>query len=102
MAEFARVLRPGGNLVISDAHHEIVIRGSVPHALGPNNEPGLAPSYRHTPGDFIRAGAVLSVNLRGSSLPFTSLHSSGMDTVPPGTGRALNGPAMVFPCPFCR
>lgn len=26
MAEFARVLRPGGHLVISDAHHELVFR----------------------------------------------------------------------------
>jgi ubiquinone/menaquinone biosynthesis C-methylase UbiE len=55
MAEFARVLRPGGHLVISDAHHEIVFRGSVPQALGPNNEPGLVATYRHTAGDFLRA-----------------------------------------------
>src|SRR5262249_19601458 len=48
---------------------------------------------------FIRAGALFSVNFLGSSLPFTSLQRSGMDTVPPGTGRALNAPAMVFPCP---
>jgi SAM-dependent methyltransferase len=33
MAEFARVLRPGGSLVLSDAHHEIVLRG-VRSALG--------------------------------------------------------------------
>jgi SAM-dependent methyltransferase len=39
MAEFTRVLRPGGHLVISDAHHEIVFRGSVPHALGPTTNP---------------------------------------------------------------
>ena len=29
LAEFARVLRPGGDLVISDVHHELVTRGSV-------------------------------------------------------------------------
>src|SRR5205823_2951185 len=48
----------------------------------------------------IRAGAVLSVNFAGSSLPFTSLHLSGTETVAPGTGRALNGPAIVLPWPF--
>jgi ubiquinone/menaquinone biosynthesis C-methylase UbiE len=55
MAEFARVLRPGGHLVIADAHHELVLRGSVPHAAGPDGEPGLAPAHRHTPGDYLRA-----------------------------------------------
>jgi hypothetical protein len=28
-AEFARVLRPGGDLVISDVHHDLVTRGSA-------------------------------------------------------------------------
>src|SRR6266536_6517346 len=69
MAEFARVLRPGGHLVISDAHHEIVIRGSVPHALGPNNEPGLAASYRHTAGDFLRAALPAGLQVRRCEEP---------------------------------
>jgi SAM-dependent methyltransferase len=70
MAEFARVLRPGGRLVISDAHHEIVVRGSVPHALGPNNEPGLAASYRHTPGDFLRAALPAGLQVRRCEEPY--------------------------------
>jgi SAM-dependent methyltransferase len=41
IAEFARVLRPGGHLVISDTHHEQILRGSVVKALGPTGEPGL-------------------------------------------------------------
>jgi len=73
MAEFARVLRPGGHLVISDAHHEIVLRGSVPHALGPNNEPGLAPSYRHTAGDFIRAALPAGLQVRRCEEPSRSV-----------------------------
>jgi ubiquinone/menaquinone biosynthesis C-methylase UbiE len=32
MAEFARVLRPGGHLVMSEAHHELILRGSVVRA----------------------------------------------------------------------
>jgi hypothetical protein len=69
MAEFARVLRPGGHLVISDAHHEFVIRGSVPHALGPNNEPGLTPSFRHIPGDYIRAALLSGLQVRRCEEP---------------------------------
>lgn len=74
MAEFARVLRPGGDLVISDAHHEIAIRGSVPHALGPNDEPGLTPVYRHTPGDFIRASLSAGLRVRRCEEPGRSDH----------------------------
>jgi ubiquinone/menaquinone biosynthesis C-methylase UbiE len=55
IAEFARVLRTGGHLVISDAHHELVFRGSVVKALTSIGEPGLVATYRHTTGDFLRA-----------------------------------------------
>jgi SAM-dependent methyltransferase len=55
LRELARVLRPGGHLLLSDAHHEIVLRGSIVKALGPSGEPGLVATYRHTPGDFLRA-----------------------------------------------
>ena len=55
MAEFARVLRPGGHLVISDAHHELVFRGSVVKAMTADGEPGLVATYRHTTGDYLRA-----------------------------------------------
>jgi SAM-dependent methyltransferase len=74
LAEFARVLRPGGHLAISDAHHEIVIRGSVPHALGPNDEPGLVASYRHTAGDFIRAALPAGLQIRRCEEPRGSEH----------------------------
>ena len=55
IAEFARVLRPGGHLVISDAHHELVVRGSVVKALTEDGGPGLVATYRHATGDFLRA-----------------------------------------------
>jgi ubiquinone/menaquinone biosynthesis C-methylase UbiE len=55
LAELARVLRPGGHLVISDVHHELVLRGSVVHSVGPGGEPGVTPTYRHTAGDYLRA-----------------------------------------------
>jgi SAM-dependent methyltransferase len=79
MAEFARVLRPGGHLAISDAHHELVLRGSVPHALGPDNEPGLVASYRHTPGDYLRAALPAGLQVRRCEEP----GGSGHDQPPP-------------------
>ena len=54
LAEFARVLRPGGDLVISDVHHELVTRGSVMTARGPAGEPLIAPTFRHQLGDYLR------------------------------------------------
>ncbi|NAZ81806.1 methyltransferase domain-containing protein [Kineococcus sp. R8] len=53
--EFARVLRPGGHLVVSDVHHELIFRGSVVAAPGPGGGPGLVPTYRHSLGEFLRA-----------------------------------------------
>jgi ubiquinone/menaquinone biosynthesis C-methylase UbiE len=55
LAEFARVLRPGGDLVISDVHHELITRGSVMTTRGPAGEPRIAPTYRHQLGDYLRA-----------------------------------------------
>jgi SAM-dependent methyltransferase len=55
LAEFARVLRPGGDLVISDIHHELLTRGSAMTTRGPAGEPRIAPSYRHQLGDYLRA-----------------------------------------------
>jgi SAM-dependent methyltransferase len=69
MAEFARVLRPGGHLVISDAHHELVLRGSVVRALGPAGEPGLVATYRHTAVDFLRAALPAGLQVRRCEEP---------------------------------
>jgi SAM-dependent methyltransferase len=64
MAEFARVLRPGGDLLISDMHAEQVFRGSVVAALGPGGEPGLVATYRHQPGDYLRAALAVGLRVR--------------------------------------
>jgi SAM-dependent methyltransferase len=69
MAEFARVLRPGGHLAVSDVHHEITIRGSVPQALGPDDQPGLVASYRHSPGDYLRAALPAGLQVRRCEEP---------------------------------
>src|SRR5262245_13484629 len=55
VAEFARVLRSDGDLVISDCHHELKTRGSAMTTRGPAGEPRIAPTYRHQLGDYLRA-----------------------------------------------
>ena len=69
MAEFARVLRPGGTLVVSDVHHELVFRGSVVKAIGPSGEPGLVATFLHTPGDYLRAALAVGLDVRRCEEP---------------------------------
>jgi SAM-dependent methyltransferase len=69
MAEFARVLRPGGDLVISDVHHELVTRGSVIKARGPGGEPCIAATYRHQLGDYLRAALSLGLQVKRCEEP---------------------------------
>jgi SAM-dependent methyltransferase len=55
LAEFARVLRPGGHLVIADMHPEGIARGSVPTVRDADGRPGRLVAYRHLVGDYLRA-----------------------------------------------
>jgi SAM-dependent methyltransferase len=82
LAEFARVLRPGGDLVISDIHHEYVTRGSVIKGRGPAGEPWIAATYRHKFGDYLRAALSLGLQVRRCEEP-----------VAVGTGAPLPVPA---------
>jgi SAM-dependent methyltransferase len=69
MAEFARVVRPGGHVVITDLHHELVFRGSVAKAFGPNGEPGVVTNHLHTVGDFVRAALGAGLQVRRCEEP---------------------------------
>jgi SAM-dependent methyltransferase len=69
MAEFARVLRSGGHLVVSDVHRDLVALGSVVHSPGPAGEPGLAPTYRHSTGDYLRAALPVGLRVRRCEEP---------------------------------
>ena len=69
LAEFARVLRPAGDLVISDIHHEHVARGSVIKARGPAGEPCIAATYRHQLGDYLRTALNLGLQVRRCEEP---------------------------------
>ncbi len=69
LAEFARVLRCGGDLVNSDLHHELVTRGSVIAARGPAGEPCIVATYRHQLGDYLRAALSLGLQVRRCEEP---------------------------------
>jgi SAM-dependent methyltransferase len=82
LAEFARVLRPGGDLVISDIHHELVTRGSVITARGPAGEPCIAETYRHQLGDYLWSALSLGLQVKRCEEPTATR-----------TGGPLPGPA---------
>jgi SAM-dependent methyltransferase len=81
LAEFARVLRPGGDLVISDVHHQLVTRGSVITVRGPAGEPGIAATYRHQLGDYLRAALSAGLQVRRCEEP-TATGTGGPLPVP--------------------
>ncbi|MDJ1136023.1 class I SAM-dependent methyltransferase [Streptomyces iconiensis] len=55
LAEFARVLQPGGQLVLTDVHPERVARCMIPTVRRPDGSPGRPASYVHRTGDYLRA-----------------------------------------------
>ena len=69
LAEFARVLRAGGDLIISDVHHELITRGSVMSARGPAGERCIAATYRHQLGDYLRPALRLGLQVKRCEEP---------------------------------
>jgi SAM-dependent methyltransferase len=69
LAEFARVLRPGGHLVLADVHPERVALGSVPPVRGAGGRPGRLSSHRHPIGDYLRAALAAGLEVRRCEEP---------------------------------
>jgi SAM-dependent methyltransferase len=69
LAEFARVLRPGGHVVISDVHHDLIRLGSVPRVRTGSGEPGLLPAYLHLASDYLGAALAAGLQLRRCEEP---------------------------------
>lgn len=69
MAEFARVLRPGGHLVVSDLHHDSVRRGSIPPVRGADGRPGRVVTHGHRTGDYLRAALPLGFRVQRCEEP---------------------------------
>ncbi|WP_026403872.1 class I SAM-dependent methyltransferase [Actinomadura rifamycini] len=88
LAEFARVLRPGGDLVVSDVHPDHVARGSVPPVRDAEGRPGRLVAHRHTVGDHVRAALGAGLEVRRCEEP-----------VPPAPPRP-EGPPPAGPGPW--
>jgi SAM-dependent methyltransferase len=56
LAEFARVLRPGGHLVISDSRGFMITASHYPLVKpGPDGQPGYIPGWHHQTSDYLAA-----------------------------------------------
>jgi SAM-dependent methyltransferase len=67
--ELARVVRPGGHLIVTDVHHETVALGSVPRVRSYTGEPQLIPSYRHRTSDYLDAALPLGFAVKRCAEP---------------------------------
>lgn len=68
-AEFARVLRPGGHLVISDVPAEYLALISPPHVRTGDGRPGLLSSFPHRASDYLAAALPLGLQVRRCEEP---------------------------------
>ena len=91
LAEVARVVRPGGHVVISDASHELVLRGSIVKAVGPDGEPGLAETYRHATGDHLRAALRAGLQVVACEEPGLERSDGRSVRPPPSAGAPVPG-----------
>jgi SAM-dependent methyltransferase len=89
-AEFARVLRPGGHLVISDIHPERILRGAIPTLRDADGRPGRLPGHRHLVGDYLRAALAVGLELRRCEEPVA-------EPAPAGPRATELGPWEVWP-----
>ena len=69
LAEFARVLRPGGHVVTVDMHPERVLRGAVPPLRDAAGRPTRMPAHRHLVGDYVRAALAAGLRVRACVEP---------------------------------
>lgn len=85
LAEFVRVLRPGGHLVISD------VRGLMPGArtyplvkTGPDGKPGYLPTWVHATSEYLRAALPLGLQVRRCEEPISRDDLVDETGTPPG------------------
>lgn len=85
-AEFARVLRPGGHLVIADMHPEAIARGAIPTVRTPSGHPARLTGYRHPVGDYLRAALSVGLRLRRCEEPPLPAQPEDAEPVPTTLG----------------
>jgi SAM-dependent methyltransferase len=83
IAEFVRVLRPGGHLVISDSQY-----GSAPLVTPPRirieGRPSMLPGYRHRASDYLAAALPLGLQVRRCDEPRRDEPIQTVDNLDPG------------------
>lgn len=85
LAEFARVLRPGGHLVISDSRG---MPGGIGLPLvkqGPDGEPGYMPNHVHLTSNYLAAALPLGLEVRSCEEPRRPYPLVDADGIPPGS-----------------
>ncbi|MGI5455510.1 class I SAM-dependent methyltransferase [Streptomyces sp. CA-249302] len=83
LAEFARVLRPGGHLVISDAHLLVsYLRPTLPRQPDPEGHPTLLAEYHRPLSAYLAAALPLGFQVRHCEEPRRPLRSLAPDTAP--------------------
>lgn len=97
LAEFARVLRPGGHLVTSDIHPERVALGSVPAVRLPDGTPGRVETYRHAVGDYVRAALAAGLGVLRCEEPGLPTRGGPAPADPPPEPATDPGPWEAWP-----
>jgi SAM-dependent methyltransferase len=69
LAEFARVLRPGGHVVVSDMHVISLYLGGVPAVASPGGQTGLLPATRFLASDYLAAARRSGLQVRDCAEP---------------------------------
>ncbi|WP_127933180.1 class I SAM-dependent methyltransferase [Nonomuraea polychroma] len=83
LAEFARVLRPGGQVVISDIHPDGVARGVIPSVRLPDGRPARVATYHHPIGDYLRAALAAGLQVRRCEEPPLESHDGPVPAAAP-------------------
>ncbi|MEV4442140.1 class I SAM-dependent methyltransferase [Streptomyces sp. NPDC049577] len=102
LAEFARVLRPGGHLVTSDIHPEWVALGAVPPVRLPDGRPGRLVSHRHAVGTYLRAALAAGLRVRRCEEPTAPPTNRPGPEEPRTAPAAEPGPWELWPWSLAR
>ncbi|PZF80081.1 class I SAM-dependent methyltransferase [Jiangella anatolica] len=92
-AEFARVLRPGGSLVVSDPRGRLGDVGLPIVVTGPDGRPGYLANRSRPASEYLAVALPLGFEVRHCEEPLRPSPFVGPDGVPPGAPGAAPPPA---------